>query len=251
MDRGLFDYGSVWQEQILRCLSYIAPLKSGGGQQVQSVLLSGGLGTGKTAIAAYMAECSSFPFVKVVSGNDMTGLFENSKVNYIKKVFDDAHKSPYSVIILDEIEDLIDYTIEGPRFSGVLLQTLRRMIKKIPQDGNRILIVGTTAAPLAMKQLGFWDQWNIIHHVLEISRADISAVLSHMEVCFYNKEEEAEVELLNPHSIPIKKLIGVIEMARALALGADAGNKLDDSETVWKPIMAEHWKRALENLGLW
>eukprot|EP01061_Rhynchopus_euleeides_P016963 TRINITY_DN2830_c1_g2_i2.p1 TRINITY_DN2830_c1_g2~~TRINITY_DN2830_c1_g2_i2.p1 ORF type:complete len:713 (+),score=331.92 TRINITY_DN2830_c1_g2_i2:115-2139(+) len=161
MRRGLYDYGAVWQEQMRRCMSYIAPLKSGGGLQVQSVLLEGPLGTGKTALAAYMAECSGFPLIKVVSGDDMTGMFENSKVNYIKKAFDDAHKSPYSAIVLDELEDLIDYTVEGPRFSPIILQTLRRMIKKVPKDGNRILIIGTTAAAAAMKQLGFWDQWDL------------------------------------------------------------------------------------------
>ena len=233
MRRGLFDYGRVWQEQMRRCLSYIAPLKSGGGLQVQSVLLAGPLGTGKTALAAYMAECAGFPFVKVVSGDDMTGLFENSKVNHIKKAFDDAHKSPYSVVLLDEIEDLIDYTVEGPRFSAVMLQTLRRMIKKVPQDGNRILIVGTTAAPAAMKQLGFWDQWDVTHQVLELSRADVPAILSHMKVRFASEAEEQQAlnDSAMPKYVPIKKLMGVAEMARALALGPDGLPGLSDTRS--------------------
>ena len=230
MRRGLFDYGAVWQEQMRRCLSYIAPLKSGGGLQVQSVLLEGQIGTGKTALAAYMAECSSFPLIKVVSGDDMTGMFENTKVNYIKKAFDDAHKSPYSVIVLDELEDLIDYTIEGPRFSATILQTLRRLIKKVPPNGNRILILGTTASAGAMKQLGFWDQWDIVHQVLELSRDDAPAVLNHMKVRFTSGHEEklALSDAHMPRFIPIKKLMGVAEMARALALGPDGLPELSD-----------------------
>eukprot|EP01059_Diplonema_ambulator_P018531 TRINITY_DN3094_c0_g1_i1.p1 TRINITY_DN3094_c0_g1~~TRINITY_DN3094_c0_g1_i1.p1 ORF type:complete len:770 (+),score=328.63 TRINITY_DN3094_c0_g1_i1:40-2349(+) len=263
MRRGIFDYGNVWQEQMRRCMSYVAPLKTGGTQQVQSVLLEGSIGTGKTALATYIATCAGFPFVKVVTGDDMTGLFENSKVNFIKKAFDDAHKSPYSVVVLDEVEDLIDYTSEGPRFSSPILQCLRRMIKKVPPLGSRILVLGTTANPAAMKQLDFFDQWDVVHKVLELSRQDVPAVLNHMGVKFVSREEEAAA--LNDPSMPsfiaIKKLMQLAEMARALALGPDGLPQLSDtrdkdgkglllSETQWKPITTHHWKQSLDNLGL-
>eukprot|EP00659_Diplonema_papillatum_P017431 gene17431-26794_t len=228
--QGIFDYGQVWQEQMRRCMSYIAPLKSGGAQQVQSVLLEGAIGTGKTALAAHMAECSTFPFIKVVTGDDMTGYFENSKVNYIKKAFDDAHKSPYSVVILDELEDLIDYVSEGPRFSSLILQTLRRSIKRLPPEGSRILIIGTTSCPNAMKQLDFFNQWDVVHKVLELSRSDVPAILNHMGVRFTSPKDEKEA--INCHLMPryiaIKRLMQVAEMARALALGPDGLPELAD-----------------------
>eukprot|EP01064_Diplonema_japonicum_P008324 TRINITY_DN1579_c3_g1_i1.p1 TRINITY_DN1579_c3_g1~~TRINITY_DN1579_c3_g1_i1.p1 ORF type:complete len:769 (+),score=256.22 TRINITY_DN1579_c3_g1_i1:46-2352(+) len=263
MRRGIFDYGQVWQEQIKRCMSYVAPLKTGGGQQVQSVLLEGAIGTGKTALAAYMASCAGFPFVKVVSGDDMTGFFENSKVNYIKKAFDDAHKSPYSVVVLDELEDLIDYTSEGPRFSSIILQTLRRYIKKLPPAGSRILIVGTTSNTAAMKQLDFFNHWDVVHKVLELSKQDIPAVLNNMGVKFLSRDEEAAAIMDHsmPQFIPIKKLMQVAEMARALALGPEGLPELQDvrvkngkdravPDTQWKPVNTQHWKQSLENLGL-
>ncbi|KAJ9456283.1 Vesicle-fusing ATPase [Diplonema papillatum] len=260
--QGIFDYGQVWQEQMRRCMSYIAPLKSGGAQQVQSVLLEGAIGTGKTALAAHMAECSTFPFIKVVTGDDMTGYFENSKVNYIKKAFDDAHKSPYSVVILDELEDLIDYVSEGPRFSSLILQTLRRSIKRLPPEGSRILIIGTTSCPNAMKQLDFFNQWDVVHKVLELSRSDVPAILNHMGVRFTSPKDEKEA--INCHLMPryiaIKRLMQVAEMARALALGPDGLPELADkrhkageddvTETHWKPVSCQHWETALDNLGV-
>ena len=218
--RGIFNYGPVWEEQIRRCMSYVLPLKSGGGQQIQSVLLEGVIGTGKTALAAHIGETSGFPFVKVVSGDDMTGFFENSKVNYIKKAFDDAHKSPYSVVILDEIEDLIDYVSEGPRFSSPLLQTLRRSIKRLPPDGSRILIVGTTSKAESLRQLDFFKEWDVVHKVLELSRENVPAVLSRMDIQFVSEAEErgALYSRSMPDFIAIKKLMQVAEMARSLAL---------------------------------
>ena len=40
----------------------------------------------------------------------------------IAKVFDDAHKSPLSMVVLDDLERLLEYVRIGPRFSNLVLQ---------------------------------------------------------------------------------------------------------------------------------
>jgi hypothetical protein len=40
-------------------------------------------------------------------------------------VFEDAYRSPLSVIILDDIERLLEYVPIGPRFSNTILQVGR------------------------------------------------------------------------------------------------------------------------------
>lgn len=57
-----------------------------------TVLLEGPPGAGKTAIAATCAIESQFPFVKVVSAENMVGYSEQAKASQIAKVFDDAYK---------------------------------------------------------------------------------------------------------------------------------------------------------------
>lgn len=47
---------------------------------------------GKTALAATLGIESDFPFVKVVSADNMVGYSESAKVNAIVKVFEDAYK---------------------------------------------------------------------------------------------------------------------------------------------------------------
>jgi hypothetical protein len=65
-----------------------------------SVLLEGPQGSGKTALAATAAIESAFPFAKVVSPEAMVGYSEQAKASQIAKVFEDAYKSPLSVVIL-------------------------------------------------------------------------------------------------------------------------------------------------------
>ncbi|KAI8000829.1 Vesicle-fusing ATPase [Camellia lanceoleosa] len=59
---------------------------------------------GKTAMAAIVGIDSNFPYVKIISAKTMIGLRESGKCTQIVKVFEDAYKSPLSIIILDNIE---------------------------------------------------------------------------------------------------------------------------------------------------
>ena len=57
-----------------------------------TALLEGPAGSGKTAIAATLGIDSGFPYVKVVSADNMVGWAETAKASQIAKVFDDAYK---------------------------------------------------------------------------------------------------------------------------------------------------------------
>lgn len=72
-----------------------------------SLLLHGDAGTGKTALAATIAQESDYPFIKLVSPDGMIGFSESQKVAAISKTFNDSYKSPLSVIVVDNIERLI------------------------------------------------------------------------------------------------------------------------------------------------
>ncbi len=51
-----------------------------------SVLLEGPVGAGKTALAASVALQSGFPFVKIISPEQMVGYMEQAKGSQITKV---------------------------------------------------------------------------------------------------------------------------------------------------------------------
>lgn len=60
---------------------------------ISSILLHGSRGTGKTTMAANIAMMSGFPFIKIISADDLIGKSEFYKTNFIIKTFDDAYKS--------------------------------------------------------------------------------------------------------------------------------------------------------------
>ena len=83
--------------------------------------MEGQNGSGKTALAAKLAKDSGFPYVKIVSPENYVGYTEYAKVQAIAKIFEDAYKSPLSLIVLDDIERLLEFVSIGPRFSNGVL----------------------------------------------------------------------------------------------------------------------------------
>lgn len=74
-----------------------------GEMQLNSVLLEGGPGTGKTSIASYFARKCSFPYVKFVSPEQFITAGESQKINAILKIFEDAYRTKEACIIIDNI----------------------------------------------------------------------------------------------------------------------------------------------------
>ena len=70
-------------------------------------LFTGAPNTGKTFLAAKIAMESEFPFVKVCTPENMVGFSETAKCQIINKMFNDAYKSPLSVLIIDNLECLM------------------------------------------------------------------------------------------------------------------------------------------------
>lgn len=50
---------------------------------------------------------SQFPFIKLISAENMVGFNESAKIQYLHKVFSDSYKSPLSVIVIDGIERIL------------------------------------------------------------------------------------------------------------------------------------------------
>ena len=104
-------------------------------------VLEGASGSGKTALAATLAIGAQYPFMKLVSADNMVGMSEMGKCQALAKVFEDAYKSPLSLIVLDDIERLLDYVAIGPRFSNVVLQALLILLKRQPPEGRKLLVL--------------------------------------------------------------------------------------------------------------
>ena len=125
-----------------------------------SVILHGPPGSGKTALAAKIALDSSYPFIKLCSPDNMIGFNESMKIEHMRRVFDDAYKSPLSVVVIDNIERIVDWVPIGPRFSNSVLQALMVLLKKQPPSGRRLLILATTTERAVLQQLDLFSNFD-------------------------------------------------------------------------------------------
>ena len=125
-----------------------------------SAILHGPPGSGTTALAAQIALDSQYPLIKLCSPANMLGLNETMRIEHIRRIFDDAYKSPLSLILVDSIELIIDWNPIGPRFSNGLVQALKVLLKKDPPRGRSLLVLGTTAERSVLQQLGLFSSFN-------------------------------------------------------------------------------------------
>jgi len=142
------------------------------GEALETVLLEGNHGCGKTSIAMQIVARRSYPYVRVISPEKMVGHSEQAKLALITKVFEDSYKSPCSCIVLDDLERLIEYVRVGPRFSNAILQCLLVLVKKQPPAGHRLLVVGTTSIVREMEPLELSEAFQNEEHVPQITAVE-------------------------------------------------------------------------------
>ncbi|GLT51403.1 hypothetical protein SLA2020_248160 [Shorea laevis] len=193
-----------------RAMLLVEQVKVSVGSPLLTCLLEGPSGSGKTALAATVGIDSDFPYVKIVSAESMIGLHESTKCAQIVKVFEDAYRSPLSIIILDDIERLLEYVAIGPRFSNLISQTLLSLLKHLPPKGKKLLVLGTTSEVSFLESIGICDAFSVTYHVPNLETNDVKKVLKQLDV-FAEDDIDAAAEALN--DMPIKKVYMLIEMA--------------------------------------
>lgn len=203
-----------------------------------SVLIEGPAGTGKTALAALLAVESGFPFVRFISPEAYVGYSEVAKCQALAKVFDDAHKSSLSVIVVDNIERLIEYSPMGPRFSNIILQTLLVLTKRVPPHGRRLLLLGTTSCVDVLHRLDYRQAFSAVLSTERLTGQEIGSIVDGVAPSM-NLSQQADgnfaalhssktaavsfpsvvdrdraIEMLESKGLGIKKLLMILNMAQ-------------------------------------
>ncbi|CAD2097565.1 N-ethylmaleimide-sensitive fusion protein, putative [Plasmodium vinckei] len=227
LSNGIINYGNQYDNIENTCKLLIKQVVDNSNTKLMSVLLHGESGTGKTTIAAYMAKCANFHFTKFITPENLIGYSESGRINYINKIFEDAYKTPLSLVILDNIERLIDYTRIGPRFSNSILQAIMILIKKKPKKENqKILIICTTSEYQFMRDVGLVKNFFVNIEVPMLnSSISIKTVLQCRNQNNNDLPESEICKIIESNiikSISIKNLLMVTDMASEAALDCNS-----------------------------
>lgn len=226
-----------------------------------SVLIEGPAGTGKTALAALLAVHSGFPFVRFVSPEMYVGYSEAAKCQALAKLFDDAHKSSLSVIVLDNIERMIEYSPLGPRFSNIVLQTLMVLTKRVPPKGRRLLVLGTTSCFDVLDRLDYRQGFSAVLSTRTLTGDEIAAIVDG-RAHSVNLSQEADgnfaelhstgapsasflsgterstaISMLESEGVGVKKLLMILNMARSEDRSSRYVIKIDRLTSVLQDVM--------------
>ena len=237
---GMISYGSRFEKLLGTSSALVEQVRVSEKTPKLACLLEGGVGCGKTALAATLAMNAEFPFMKIVSADSMIGHNEMSKVQTLAKVFDDAYKSNLSLLVLDDLERLLEYVSIGPRFSNVVLQALLVLIKRQPPKGKKLLVIGTTSNKLVLDDMGLTDAFDATVSVPSLTTDEATAVIKEIEA-FRIEDVDAACAMLD-HQTPIKKLFVLLELARH---GRSDHDAMDDANA----ISLDRWINCMEDLS--
>eukprot|EP01013_Petalomonas_cantuscygni_P016281 TRINITY_DN33262_c0_g1_i1.p1 TRINITY_DN33262_c0_g1~~TRINITY_DN33262_c0_g1_i1.p1 ORF type:complete len:783 (-),score=227.39 TRINITY_DN33262_c0_g1_i1:219-2567(-) len=249
---GIIDWGPEFSEVRKVVADVVAQSQRSMRVERLAVLLSGANGTGKSSLAVHLATATQYPFVKMISPDDLIGSGESYKVAQLRRTFDDALKSKHSVVILDDIERLIEYAHIGPRYSNVVLQALLVLCRKQPPPGHRLLIIGTTALPDVLESMELSAAFDVSVEVPSVPRFD--AVMSSFGLSFVDARAArlAAAATRGVGGLPMKQMITVLDMASSITadLSADPTSPTEPQEGKPGTVSAEAIVQALRTCGI-
>jgi len=152
--------------------------------------------------------------VRRIAAENYVGYTEQAKVSALAKIFEDAYKSPLSVVVLDDLERLMDYVRVGPRFSNLVLQAMFAMLKRQPKkEHHRLLVIGTSSEPGFLEEVELFQSFNVAIRVPMLSAPEhFKLVLSKLPG--FTAEAVQEISgAVQGQQIGIRTLLLIAEMA--------------------------------------
>jgi vesicle-fusing ATPase len=220
MLNGIIDFGPTVERTLNSGDLFVRQVANSVRTPLISVLVHGPSGAGTTSLAVKIAKNSNFPYIKLITPENMVGMNEINKASMIAKVFENAYKSPLAVIVVDSIEKLLEFVPIGPRFSNIVLQALIVLLKRVPPPGHRLFVICTTSKRSVLEEMGMSECFSGELYFPNIQTVEeVGSVLKQLNI--FGDEQLAKVLSLlramqadEKLSIGIKKLLLLAEMAR-------------------------------------
>ena len=222
--RGIVNYSKAFTEQRESLSRYLDQLKNDEHQNLMSFCISGPAHSGLTAFAAQACRDGGFSFVRAITAREFIGVNDDKAAGLILSCFEDAYKSKYSAVIIDDIDMLIEYSPNGPRYSNKMLQALLVLLKTVPPQDRKIAVFVTTSKRQEMKMLGLDSRffYEEIYLTKLSSYKEYKKLINEIAPNKFNPSESDEkdaTEYFGKTLMGVKKAIEAIDLAVYQAKG--------------------------------
>ncbi|KAK8749377.1 hypothetical protein OTU49_015813 [Cherax quadricarinatus] len=226
IERGIINWGPT-RELVEKGLMFVKQARSPETSSRLCLLLEGAPTAGTSALAAYLAKNSDFPFIKVINSREMVGFMESSKCFRINKIFDDAYRSELSCIFMNDLEHLMGYSPIGPRYQSLVLDAMYSLLSSSPPSGRKLLVICTTKRRSVLAELGLLSAFTAVIRVPYIAhQKDIRLVLEESQA-LSPEEIDAVMNHISHGSVfvGVKKLLGLLDSLRVMK-GVDSHKRV-------------------------
>jgi SpoVK/Ycf46/Vps4 family AAA+-type ATPase len=141
--------------------------------KVFTILLEGPKGPEKLKFAFEIAKQLDFPFMKLISAQNLIAIEDNEKNNVLISTFLDAQKSSEALIIIDGIEIIISYIRSGlqdSQFSNRIFQTLKTMLTYSVCCEKKIVVVATIGESVPFITEIFDKKYNFMPELVDMQQ---------------------------------------------------------------------------------
>lgn len=226
IERGIISWGGT-HELVEKGLMFVKQAKSPETSDRLCLLLEGAPTAGTTALAAYLAKNSEFPFIKVINSREMVGFMESSKCMRINKVFDDAYRSELSCIFMNDLEHLMGYSPIGPRYQSLVLDAMYSLLSASPPKGRKLLVICTSKRRSVLEELGLLSVFTAVIRVPYIAhQEDVKLVLDESAALSSEEVDSIMSHISNGRIfVGVKKLLGLLDSMRVMK-GVDSRKRV-------------------------
>lgn len=207
----MIDWDPIITTNRERCTKILQDLQPG---TPYFMVFTGDPCSGLTTLAANMAKQAQFPFTRFFLDRNFMGQSELSRIEMLKKLFDDAAKSELSCIVIDNLDALFEYHASG-RFSNSLRLAFRGLKNLSLQPGHKLLVICTCPHQGVLEELQLIKMFKRVVKVPTLMRAEqVARALNLMNPSQFSPDQRAElVEALQniPFKMGIKELEDLIQ----------------------------------------
>lgn len=134
--------------------------------------------TGKTVLACHCAKDSNVNCIKMIRGNQLISVSDRGK--FIQTVYEQCERTHESILILDSIERIIDWSNVGSVYDNRTVQALLSTLDEKIDQKKKMVIIMTSGNKHMMERLGILDYVDNIYETPEFVTDSISEYAGEM-----------------------------------------------------------------------